>query len=144
MFGIVLENFGYGVIDFIFRENDCIIIDHPDCPASPNEVAGGCVHDVNDQGSLFVPLGILAVFKPIDAVCVAMWIIQALHDLVFNHNVIMDLELTRNETFKGDKEANAMLTKVALGIVFLLAAWLIVNLITTALLDPTIETFIHG
>ena len=33
------------------------------------------------------------------------------------------------------KEANEMLRKVAIGIVFILAAWLIINLITTALLQ---------
>ena len=36
-------------------------------------------------------------------------------------------------------DANKMLLSVAKGIVFILAAWLIVNLITTALLDSTIR-----
>ncbi len=37
------------------------------------------------------------------------------------------------------KKANEMLTKVAKGIAFILAAWLIVNLITSALLKDTIQ-----
>ena len=38
-------------------------------------------------------------------------------------------------------ESNKMLLNVVYGIIFILAAWLIVNLITSALLNPNINTF---
>ena len=47
--------------------------------------------------------------------------------------------LTSGDSSKQRDEANAMLQNVAIGIAWVLAAWLIVNLITNALLGKTLD-----